>query len=623
MSTPVGFTPKNYRRLSQHSGQAIVLVLLLTLAGLVGGVALYSTGILTSEKIQLQNAADASAYSVSVIEARDLNYTAYMNRAMVANEVAIGQMVSMMSWAYMTRSTPEFIDDYAFKLDLVICAVTLGASCQTASGAVKPITTPLRTVSSAVFKVVDAFTGPVTKGLSILNRMYNLSQQGFHLLSFIFSASTLFDVKDKNTDDAEFSIFGAVSLARHFTSYYGDLLSGKLYGFVNSYSPGNEDDAEGINRLAQVINDSRDGFTKNRECDVQLGGVATPDQSFGPVTVSFRTPGVNCYPNGANPDVIGGWLATLFGIDIDLDISVDLLIGEVSVVANFFFNAGISRQGGTDLRQGDDFNYTWSGADTTDPDLKFGGSFGVCVELLGIGDCATVGFDADPPLPPFGVGAALAGNKAPSTTDIPHDGDDRDIQYGRASENFLAWDFVLPPFKPTPAAIKHIKSVSQQLKSSDRNINKSYNLRGYLDTEDTPEIATSVESGDWISGLEAPYLLIGLVKDDVVKDSQALSSGRFELDAPRNGLLGGTVPLGVIAKSEVYYTRPSDLSYFARSDGREEKSNAFNPYWQARLVDTSYIDRVAALAFQHGQIPLPATAFTIIAQAQSLLGKLL
>jgi hypothetical protein len=78
-----------------------------------------------------------------------------------------------------------------------------------------------------------------------------------------------------------------------------------------------------------------------------------------------------------------------------------------------------------------------------------------------------------------------------------------------------------------------------------------------------------------------------------------------------------------MSKSEVYYSRPSDLNYFSRPDNREEKANAFNPYWEARLVDTSYIDRVSALAFQHGQIPFPSSVYTIIAQAQSLLKALI
>jgi len=599
-----------------QSGQAIVLILLLTMVGVVGAISLVSTGMLTSEKIQLQNAADASAYSVSVIEARDLNYTAYMNRAMVANEVAIGQMVSMMSWANMTRSTPEFIDDYAFKLDVIIAIATLGTASGSASNAVRPITQPLRTVSTAVYKVVDAFAKPVSIGLSTLNRMYNLSQQGIHLMSFIFSASTLFDIKDENSDGADFSVFGVVALARHFTSYYGDLLSQNLYGFVDSYSPGgNSKNQAGMQRLAQVVNDSRDGFTQNRKCSLQLGGQALPTINLGIIKVTFRAPGVNCRPNAID-STTGGWDATLFGVDVTIDVFL--------LVADFHIHAGIGRQGGTDLREGDDGNFTWSGADTSAPRMQVGGGFRLCIGIPLIGRVCTprAGFDLDVDGPPFGVGAALAGNKSPSTSGIPYDGDARDIMYGGASKNILAWDFVLPPFLITPSTLKHVKSVKAQLASKDRNINKNYNLRGYLDTEDVPAIFTKSESGDWITGLEAPFLLVALTKADVVEDSQA-SSGRFELDAPQNGLFNTTVPMGVIGKSEVYYTRPSDLSYFARSDGREEKSNAFNPYWQARLVDTSYIDRIAALAFQHGQLPLPAQAFAIIAQARALVNKLL
>jgi len=64
--------------------------------------------------------------------------------------------------------------------------------------------------------------------------------------------------------------------------------------------------------------------------------------------------------------------------------------------------------------------------------------------------------------------------------------------------------------------------------------------------------------------------------------------------------------LAVLGKSEVYFSRPNSLSYFARDDGETELGNAFNPYWSARLVDTSYIDRTVALALQQGQVWLPS-----------------
>jgi hypothetical protein len=654
MRTPVGLKLQNYRMPCRHSGQAIVLILLLTLAGLVGGVALYSTGILTSEKMQLQNAADATAYSVSVVEARDLNFTAYMNRGMVGNEVAIGQMVSMMSWAHMTRSMPEFLEDYAGKVDNIVAIATLGTAAGKIIGGMQKVTKPMRSVTKSVFKVTKTFTKPVATGLSYLNQMYSVSQQGFHLLSFIFSASVLFDMKDKNSTDAEFSKFGAISLFRHFTSYYAGLMNGiPLYGFVQGYSPGNNTDKAGLSRLAQVVNDSRDGFTKNRKCTlnppvppdivVTLPKIELGIGSIGPMTTTLTPPSFGCYNKQADSALYnqqeGGWKANIYGFKFEFRayFGVESLGTGSSLDGEFYYSIGIDRAGGSDLRE-EDNSYSWSGADTVGPDVDFGGKVEICGEVLFIIVCADTQFDIDVPTPPFGVGAALAGS-VPDMNGIPHETEDRDVMYGRASENFLAWDLVIPPtpaigWFPLPGgdAFNFMQSVKAQISEPTepgRNINTSYQLRRYQDTTDKQAISTLADGGrDWISGLEAPYLLIGLIKDDVIKDSQ-MSTGVFELDAAEtvhgSVFLGDTVPFGVIAKSEVYYTRPKDVGakWFLRSDAREEKSNAFNPYWQARLVDTSYIDRTAALSLQHGQLELPPSAQAVIDQFKRLLERLL
>jgi len=60
---------------------------------------LFNAGQLSQEKTKLVNAADAVAYSVGVMDARTLNFMAYTNRAMLANTVAIAQLVSLSSWA--------------------------------------------------------------------------------------------------------------------------------------------------------------------------------------------------------------------------------------------------------------------------------------------------------------------------------------------------------------------------------------------------------------------------------------------------------------------------------------------------------------------------------------------
>ena len=94
-----------------QSGQASVFVIALIGIVLVSTIFLYQSGRLTSEKMQLQNAADAAAFGASTLEARSLNFAAYTNRAMVANEVAVGQMVGMLSFVDELKTTGEYIED--------------------------------------------------------------------------------------------------------------------------------------------------------------------------------------------------------------------------------------------------------------------------------------------------------------------------------------------------------------------------------------------------------------------------------------------------------------------------------------------------------------------------------
>jgi hypothetical protein len=64
---------------------------------------MFNTGQLTAEKAKLVNTADAVAYSAAVMHARALNFDAYTNRAMIANEITIAQMVSLDSWLEYTN----------------------------------------------------------------------------------------------------------------------------------------------------------------------------------------------------------------------------------------------------------------------------------------------------------------------------------------------------------------------------------------------------------------------------------------------------------------------------------------------------------------------------------------
>lgn len=78
-------------------GQALVMGLVVLFMGTITLFYVFSTGQVSADKQRLTNAADAAAYSAALWRARVLNYQAYANRAMIANDVAISQSLTLVS----------------------------------------------------------------------------------------------------------------------------------------------------------------------------------------------------------------------------------------------------------------------------------------------------------------------------------------------------------------------------------------------------------------------------------------------------------------------------------------------------------------------------------------------
>ena len=85
-------TAQNFK--STQTGQTFPLALAILVVACVTFFVVFNSGRAVNEKINLVNAADASAYSGAQIAARHLNFMAYTNRAMIANEAAIGHLYS-------------------------------------------------------------------------------------------------------------------------------------------------------------------------------------------------------------------------------------------------------------------------------------------------------------------------------------------------------------------------------------------------------------------------------------------------------------------------------------------------------------------------------------------------
>ncbi len=95
------------RSLRLQRGHATMLtVSMFAAVGLAGG-GRDNTGVLTTEKVRIQTISDSAAYSVASVVARDMNFKAYTNRAMVANQVAVAQLVGLASWSKMLRNAGQ------------------------------------------------------------------------------------------------------------------------------------------------------------------------------------------------------------------------------------------------------------------------------------------------------------------------------------------------------------------------------------------------------------------------------------------------------------------------------------------------------------------------------------
>lgn len=86
------------RRRAPH-GQVLVAALGLLLAGGLLLHTMFSAGQVVAAKQRLVDTADAAAWSAALWRARVLNYHAYANRAIVANEVAIAQATTLLAWS--------------------------------------------------------------------------------------------------------------------------------------------------------------------------------------------------------------------------------------------------------------------------------------------------------------------------------------------------------------------------------------------------------------------------------------------------------------------------------------------------------------------------------------------
>lgn len=198
---------------------------------------MYNSGQLVQEKLRLANTADAVAYSAGVFEARMLNYDAYANRAIIANQIAIGQAVGLASWSKYMGTAADNIGPYLNLIPYV------GAA--------------LKAAMDYVASILDVFT----QALAVTIPMHDaaiqslaLSQQAMHGPGdAVALANRLVVMRRVASDNDPLAVVDPVPLGDDFT------------GFTRNYAT--RDDRR---RMGHVVNDSRESFLRSRNWNFGL-----------------------------------------------------------------------------------------------------------------------------------------------------------------------------------------------------------------------------------------------------------------------------------------------------------------------------------------------------------------
>jgi hypothetical protein len=221
---------------SKQRGQVMPLGLALAAAGALMAVVLFNTGKVASDKTRLANAADAAAYSGLVWQARALNFQAYTNRAMVANQVAMAQAVSLRSWALYGKIATGNINRVLGGVPVInVVTNAMEVTMSTTEKIVTPITDGMLSVSNAV------------------NSVLSKAQTAMFASSFAATPEIIKNVVKANdvrfNADTAYSIAGQARNLKDWNS------------FTEGYEPTNR---AAMKARMDVINRSRDPFSKTR-----------------------------------------------------------------------------------------------------------------------------------------------------------------------------------------------------------------------------------------------------------------------------------------------------------------------------------------------------------------------
>jgi predicted amidohydrolase len=244
------------RRRLAATGQVLPLAALLLLA--IGAMfyLMVNSSQAVLERLRVTQAADAAAWSAAVAEARALNHDAYLNRAIVANEIAIAQMVSFASWLRYFASASDQFAAHAAEVNFFLLPNLQVARLDTAFGGSAAVAAYLggRRVADYADEVVVAI-GTLISAHDAAARALSFAQQAVH-------ADLAGGARQQRIAQAVAQATDPALRVEILPASHG------FDTFTHAYAlAGTEGDERG--RLADVVMRSRDAFTRERNWTVQ------------------------------------------------------------------------------------------------------------------------------------------------------------------------------------------------------------------------------------------------------------------------------------------------------------------------------------------------------------------
>jgi len=239
-------------------GQALVLGLFVLFMGTISLFFLFSTGQVSADKQRVTNTADAAAYSAALWRARVLNYDAYSNRAMIANEVAIAQTLTLASELQFNKNLAA-----CFAMQSGDGGTTCNAHLATIAQIIpywtsifSAIQYALEYADQAMTAVIDA---EITMRSQAVNRLLSLSQTTMH-------TAANFVLLDNVVDQV---------VAMNDRNFSSTVMPDNFEGFTRRYT------GDDRNRLANIVRRQLDPYSRGRNWNLQLGICIPPVIAFG------------------------------------------------------------------------------------------------------------------------------------------------------------------------------------------------------------------------------------------------------------------------------------------------------------------------------------------------------